>query len=272
MDRLRRDDRRVARRLRVGRAPLPKDLKPGERRPVVVCQHGLEGVPADTITDDPKSQAYGFYKAYGARLAERGFIVFAPHNPYRGQDAFRTLQRKANPLGRTLFSVILAQHDRILDWLSEQPFVDPARIGLYGLSYGGKTAMRVACVARPLLPLHLLRRLQRMGDQERHGRFTLQLHVHRRIRDLRVGPRAHLQLRRDGRTHRSASLHGRAWTRRWRRARRMGRPRIARVRRFYNKLGIGDRAEIEFFKGPHTINGQGTFEFLHKHLQWPEVK
>ena len=31
---------------------LPKDLKPGERRPVVVCQHGLEGRPEDTITGD----------------------------------------------------------------------------------------------------------------------------------------------------------------------------------------------------------------------------
>ena len=29
---------------------LPKDLKPGEKRPVVVCQHGLEGMPEDTIT------------------------------------------------------------------------------------------------------------------------------------------------------------------------------------------------------------------------------
>ena len=28
---------------------LPKDLKPGERRPVVVCQHGLEGRPQDVI-------------------------------------------------------------------------------------------------------------------------------------------------------------------------------------------------------------------------------
>src|SRR5690606_5187583 len=26
---------------------LPADLKPGERRPVVVCQHGLEGRPSD---------------------------------------------------------------------------------------------------------------------------------------------------------------------------------------------------------------------------------
>ena len=28
---------------------LPKDLKPGEKRPVVVCQHGLEGRPHDVI-------------------------------------------------------------------------------------------------------------------------------------------------------------------------------------------------------------------------------
>ena len=32
---------------------LPNDLKPGERRPVVVCQHGLEGVPAAGIPEDP---------------------------------------------------------------------------------------------------------------------------------------------------------------------------------------------------------------------------
>ena len=47
---------------------------------------------------------------------------------------------------------------------------------------------------------------------------------------------------------------------------------FARVRRFYAKLGISDRTEIEFFNGPHTINGLGTFQFLHRHLQWPEPK
>ena len=61
-------------------------------------------------------------------------------------DDFRVLQRKANPLGLSLFSFIVAQHQRILQWLGSLSFVDPERIGLYGLSYGGKTAMRVPAI------------------------------------------------------------------------------------------------------------------------------
>jgi len=35
------------------------------------------------------------------------------------------------------------------------------------------------------------------------------------------------------------------------------------------RLGIGDRCEIEWFTGPHSIHGVGTFAFLHRHLGWP---
>src|SRR5690606_33606068 len=45
---------------------------------------------------------------------------------------------------------------------------------------------------------------------------------------------------------------------------------FAKVRRHYVKLGIGEKAEIEWFNGPHAINGQGTYRFLHRHLNWPE--
>ena len=45
---------------------------------------------------------------------------------------------------------------------------------------------------------------------------------------------------------------------------------FAKVRRHYDQLGISDRAELEFFDGPHTINGKGAFRFLHRHLNWPE--
>src|SRR6202034_2591263 len=84
-----------------------------------------------------------YYSAFAARLADRGVITFAPQNLYIFTDRFRTLQRKDNPLNKSLFSIITPQHQQIFDWLKTQPFVDPARIGFYGLSYGGKTAMRV---------------------------------------------------------------------------------------------------------------------------------
>ena len=37
-------------------------------------------------------------------------------------------------------------------------------------------------------------------------------------------------------------------------------------------MGRADRTEIEYFRGGHSINGQGTFAFLHKHLRWPVPK
>src|SRR5690606_5377397 len=117
---------------------LPKDITSGEKRPVMVVQHGGGGVPADLMDESNKT-----YKGLAVQLVERGFVVFAPHFPWKEGDNYRNLQRKANPLGLSIFSIILNQHERILDWLTEQPWADPERIGLYGLSWGGKVAMRV---------------------------------------------------------------------------------------------------------------------------------
>src|SRR5262249_55418423 len=47
---------------------VPKNIGPGERRPVVVCQHGLEGRPSDAA--DP-AQDNHYYHAFAARLAEQ---------------------------------------------------------------------------------------------------------------------------------------------------------------------------------------------------------
>ena len=134
---------------------VPKDIKPGERRPVVVCQHGRDGVPKDVIEGDDAA-----YHDFAARLAEQGFITFAPHNLYRGEDRYRWLSRKANGVRRTLFSFILGQHEQILRWLAALPFVDATRIAFYGLSYGGETAVRVPDDTGGILPLDLLGRFQ----------------------------------------------------------------------------------------------------------------
>ncbi len=248
---------------------VPKDIKPGERRPVVVCQHGLEGVPADVVTDDPASQGYHYYKSFAAKLAERGFVVFAPHNPYRGGDSFRVLQRKANPLKQSLFSVIIAQHDRILDWLSELPFVDSKRIGFYGLSYGGKTAMRVPAVleryALSICSADFNEWVRKNVSVDYPGSYMFTGEYEMPEWDL-------------GHTFNYAEMAALICPRPFmvERGHNDGVGldewvgyEYAKVRRLYDQLGIPDRTAIEFFDGPHTINGVGTFRFLGENLHQP---
>jgi hypothetical protein len=43
----------------------------------------------------------------------------------------------------------------------------------------------------------------------------------------------------------------------------------AKTRWLYAQLGLEHRTEIEFFQGGHSINAEGTFRFLEKHLNGP---
>src|SRR6185295_15777383 len=249
---------------------LPKDIKPGEKRPVVVCQHGLEGVPMDTITDDEQNQAYKYYKAFSAKLAERGFVVFAPHNPYRGGDKFRVLQRKANPLGLSLFSFIIAQHDRILDWLSGLPFVDPKRIGFYGLSYGGKTAMRVPAVldryALSICSADFNEWVRKNVSVDYPGSYMFP--AENEMAEFNLGDTFNY-------AEMAALIAPRPFMVERGHSDGVGIDEyvafeFAKVRRFYARLGIADRTEIEFFTGGHECRVVGTLAFLRKHLDWPQ--
>jgi len=244
---------------------LPKDLAPGERRPVVVCQHGLEGRPADTFSGNHPA-----YHDFAAQLAERGFIVFAPQNLYLFRDRFRELQRKANPLGKTLFSIITPQHQQILEWLKAQPFVDGRRIAFYGLSYGGKTAMRVPALltdyclsicsadfndwvwknASSRSPYsYVWTGEYEIFEWDLGGTFN-----YAEMAAL-IAPRPFMVER--GHFDGVAPDETVAYE-------------FAKVRRLYAaRLMLPDRVAIEWFPGPHTINGRGTFDFLHRHLNWP---
>ncbi len=246
---------------------VPKDIKEGERRPTVVCQHGLEGVPADTVDEDPQHQGYRYYRAFAAKLAEKGFVVFSPHNPYRGRDKFRELQRKANPLGTTLFSIIIAQHGRILEWLNTLTFVDGNRIGFYGLSYGGKTAMRVPAA----LDGYCLSICSGDFNDWVRKNATVDSGISYMFMNEYEMPEWNL-----GQTFNYAEMGALIAPRPFmvERGHNDGvgldewvAYEYAKVRRLYDEIGVPDRTAIEFFNGPHTINGKGTFEFLQRHLR-----
>lgn len=250
---------------------LPKDLKldGSERRPVVVCQHGLEGRPQSTVGE----QDHHYYKAFATRLAERGFITFAPQNIYIGHDRFRILQFKANALGCTLFSIMVPQHRQITNWLAGLSFVDPERMAFYGLSYGGKSAMRIP----PLVERYCLSICsadfnewiwKNSATDTRSLRYSYANKAEYEIFEFNLGntfnyfemaalicPRPFMVER--GHFDGVAPDETVAYE-------------FAKVRHLYSaKLGIGERTRIEWFVGPHRINGVGTYDFLHQHLEWP---
>ena len=246
---------------------VPKGIKPGEKRPVVVCQHGLEGVPEDVITKDTTTNAYGYYKSFAAKLAEKGYVTFAPHNYYRGGDKFRVLQRMANPIGLTLFSGIVGQHRRIVEWLGQQSFVDASRIGFYGLSYGGKTAMRVPA----LVEGYALSICSADFNEWIVKNSTIDYPISYLFTGEYDMPEWDL-----GHTFSYAEMAGLIAPRPFMVERGLYDGvsidewvdfEYAKVRRHFVELGISDKTTIEHFNGPHTINGVGTFQFLDRFLK-----
>lgn len=248
---------------------LPKDIPKGEKRPVIVTQHGGSGVPAAVLNEDPKTN--NAYKAYAVRLVEQGFVVFAPHFPWRTTDRFfRVAERKANPLGQNTFAVIFAQHEKMLDWLTAQPWVDPQRVGLYGLSWGGKVAMRVPAVeSRYALSIC-------SGDfnewiwksaSTSWGNSYMYVPEYETL-NFNLG-------RRFGHAEMAAMIAPRAFMVERGHADGVGIDEwvgfeYAKVNRLYSKLKIPQQTEIEFFDGGHEIHAEGTFEFIRRHFDWPK--
>ena len=129
-----------------------------KQRPAVVCQHGYNASPeaACGFIDDPHAKAYN---RCGIRLAEEGFVVIAPHEvggygeegshaAFVGdlpqEDRYRArnyLQRKASLLGINLLGMDLYHLSRAVDYLQTLDTVNPHRIGFYGLSQGGQSAL-----------------------------------------------------------------------------------------------------------------------------------
>ena len=192
------------------------------------------------------------YNQFAVRLAERGFITFAPQNLYIFQDRFRTLQRKANPL----------EQDALLGHRAPAP--------------ADHRLAQDAAVRRPGADRLLrpeLRRQDGHADPAAGDDYCLSIcsadfnewvwknastrspysYVWtRRVRDLRVRPGQHVQLRRDGGPDRAAAVHGRARPLRRRRARRDGRPtsspRSAASTR--PSSSIGDRCRDRVLRRP----------------------
>jgi predicted esterase len=138
---------------------IPKK-KPGTKYIPLIIQHGYGGSPEAIcgFIEDAYLPDYS-YHALGARAAEKGYFVIAPHHPsgygknehfvgsvpgyehYGGAYGKNRLHRLCEMLGMTLFGIDMFGLSRAVDYLEIRKDVDVTRLGIYGLSQGGMSAL-----------------------------------------------------------------------------------------------------------------------------------
>jgi hypothetical protein len=146
--------------------------------------------------------------------------------------------------------------------------VDAGRIGFYGISYGGTTAMFVPpavegyalsiCCANFNQWTRMVAGTEAMGymftGQWEFPHFNMGgTFSHAELASLMI-PRPFMVERGQ---HDSVALSSEVAS------------EFAKVQWLYDQFGLGDRTTLEVFSGGHCINGEGTFDFLHRHLNWP---
>jgi dipeptidyl-peptidase 4 len=111
---------------------LPKDLRAGEKRPAIVFVHG--GPVRQMLLGYHYMEVYHLFYGVNQWLASQGYVVLSVN--YRGGVGYGKSFRNApntNSRGNSEYQDVLAAGK----YLQTRPDVDPKRVGIWGLSYGG---------------------------------------------------------------------------------------------------------------------------------------
>ncbi|MDB5297451.1 MAG: hypothetical protein JWO31_3434 [Phycisphaerales bacterium] len=229
------------------------------RVPLVVAMHGGGGSPEVALFHGGSN-----YHDMVRGGAKRGYAVFAPQHlfsaPGYPKDVRKTTDERLRLAGTSLTAVETAKITRSLDVLLARPEVDPARVAMVGLSYGGYYAL-VAPAVDPRIKVAVSScyygvqegryerdELSVPGDFRFAGRFTL-------FRDADlvalICPRA-LQVQagsQDDVDHREP-----------------GKLQAPRSAAYYEKLRVPDRFRHVVFEGKHEFNDEAAWAFVKQHL------
>jgi hypothetical protein len=156
----------IARRMRLEILPgletyaIEMEPKKNTKRAGILVQHGYAGTPELACGLAATSNADDYaYRSMGTRAAQRGFHVVSVFHPFAygttndvcdahlpGFEQYsisygrNRLNRLATMLGGTLFGLDMMGSSRGIDLLL-RAIRDPKRIGMYGLSQGGMSAL-----------------------------------------------------------------------------------------------------------------------------------
>jgi fermentation-respiration switch protein FrsA (DUF1100 family) len=104
---------------------VPDDLGSGERRPAIVMAHGFSAVKEMYLAN------------FAEKFVAAGFVTLVFDYRYFGDS-------EGEPRGHLIPSEQLEDYHNAITWVSLQPEVDAARIGVWGSSYSGGHVLHLA--------------------------------------------------------------------------------------------------------------------------------
>jgi dienelactone hydrolase len=229
------------------------------KAPLVVSMHGGGGSPEVALFHGGAN-----YHDMVRGAVKRGYVVFAPQHLFRADgfpnDIRRQIDDRMRLIGTSLTAVEIAKITRSLDVLVRRPEVDPQRIAMVGLSYGGYYALVTPALDKRIKVSvsscyygvqegrYATDELSVPSDFRFKSRFTLF-----RDSDLAalICPRA-LQIQagsRDNASHRET-----------------GKLLAPVSAGYYRKLGKTERFQHVVFEGGHEFNDESAWAFVAEQL------
>jgi alpha/beta hydrolase family protein len=146
--------------------------------PAVICQHGYAGSPEWAMGFGTSGQQ-NYLNSLGHRLASAGYVVIAPQivcsPPGVGQDRVH-LDRLARLSGKSLLGFEMFELSRVVDYLQTRPEVRRDRIGMYGISQGGKSTLFLSAldtrIAAAVCSCYFNNRWNKMIEPERLAKVS----------------------------------------------------------------------------------------------------
>jgi dienelactone hydrolase len=236
---------------------VPKNLT--GKAPLIIAMHGGGGSPEVALFHGGAN-----YHDMVRGAAKHGYVVFAPQHLFNAPGYPRDIRNKIDErlrlVGTSLTAIEIAKITHGLDVILTRPEVDPTRVGMVGLSYGGYYALVTPAVdTRIKVSVSSCYYGVQEGRYERDelsvpsdfkftDRFT-------QFRDSNIValicPRA-LQIQAgsaDDEDHREP-----------------GKKLAPISGGYYSKLGLTDRFQHIVFEGKHEFNDALAWEFVRKHL------